>query len=226
MRIRFGRLFADPRIFDTPPTFARGYLQSKGLSPERASRIYETTEDIIPLDDAGHPSTPAGTGKFQYEGKALRSEYMQGANVELEYSDLGSGLSPEEHKKSWMIGRWNDLSFQLKHWQHQHVNTGVASIPELYSMLKTRANPTTMATLELPVKLGGLFKATVQYLEEQIGSLARPEGGTVEVYAARLLDPQERRSLETRLGREATPSTVYVILSTTTRVARAGVAGA
>ncbi len=98
LKIRFGKLFADPRIFDSPRIFARDYLRSFGLSQEKAEEIYETTEDVNPLDDSGHPSVPAGTGKFRFEGKVLRSEYMQGANVQVEYSDFGSGLQPEEHR--------------------------------------------------------------------------------------------------------------------------------
>jgi hypothetical protein len=216
VRIRFGKLYADPRIFDSPPSFAREYLQSKGLSRNDAQGIYETTEDVVPLDDNGRPALPAGTGKFHYQGKMLRSEYIQGANIQLEYSDFGSGFRPDEHRRAWAIGRWDDLSFEMKDLQHQHVNTGVASFAELYGILKGRAHPTTMATVELSVKAGGVFNATVQYLADHIGRLAQPDGGTVEVYAARQLSNQERKAIEARLGQEATASTVYIILSTTT----------
>ena len=128
VRLRFAKLFADPRIFDSPPTFVRGYLVSRGLSEDSVERVYETTEDVTPIDDNGRPSTTAGSGKFQYSGKLLRSEYMQRASLQLEYCDFGSGLAPEEHRKSWMIGRWDDLFFELKEWHHQHLDTGVAKI--------------------------------------------------------------------------------------------------
>ena len=216
VKLRFGRLFADPRIFDSSPSFVRDFLQSRGLSKEKAEEIYETTEVVSPLDDSGRPSIPSGTGKFRYQGKTLRSEFMQGANIELEYSDFGSGLGPEDHRDCWIAGRWDDLSFEMKHLYHQRVDTGVAEVAELYNILKARASPTTMATVELPSKSGGSFEATVKYLEDRLGSLGKPEGRSVEVYAAQNLDVKERKTLETRIGREATPSTVYVILTSRT----------
>src|SRR5215467_10290303 len=148
VKLRFGKLFADPRIFDSPPSFVKGFLVSRGLSKEGAMEIYETTENVSPLDDAGHPSAPSGTGKFHYQGKALRSEFMQGANIQLEYSDFGSGFGPQDHRDSWTTGRWEDLSFEMKDLYHQRVDTGIANVNELYNILKTRANPTTMATVE------------------------------------------------------------------------------
>ncbi len=52
VRIRFIKLYADPRVFDKPPTFVKEYLQSKGLARERTDLIYETTEDAMPVDAA------------------------------------------------------------------------------------------------------------------------------------------------------------------------------
>ncbi len=212
VKVRFGKLYADPRVFDRPPTFVREYLQSKGLARERAELIYETTEDVMPVDDTGRPSRPTGTGKFRYEGKTLRSEYMQGASIRLEYADFGSGSLPEDHRRCWMAGRWDDLSFEMKELHHQHLDTGIADLAELYDILKKRAAPTAVATVELPLKASSVFDATVRFLENQIGRLAQREGRTVEVYAAGKLDGSERKALENRIGRDATASTVYVIL--------------
>ena len=212
VRIRFARLYADPRIFDSPPAFVREYLRSRDLPGEKAELIYETTEDVVPADDTGRPSSAAGTGKFRYEGKTLRSEYMQGANVQLEYADFGSGYRLEDHRRWWMTGRLDDMSFEMKELHHQRLDTGIAELSELYDILKKRATPTAIATVELPLKAGGVFDATVRFLEHEIGRLAQHEGQTVEVYAARQLDGKERKALESRIGRDATPSTVYVIL--------------
>ena len=212
VKIRFRKLYADPRVFDKPPAFVKEYLQSKGLARERTDLIYETTEYVIPVDDNGRPSRLNGIGKFRYEGKTLRSEYMQGANIQLEYTDFGSGYLPEDHRGRWMSGRWDDLSFEMKELHHQHLDTGIAELTELYDILKKGASPTTIATVELPLKTSSVFDATVRFLENQIGRLAQREGRTVEVYAAGKLDGNERKALENRIGRDATASTVYVIL--------------
>lgn len=214
LKIRFERLFADPRIFDEPRTFVRGYLESNGLSPDKTEKIYETMKDPSPLDDAGRPSVPSGIGKFRYQGKMLRSEYMQRANLRIEYVDFGSGLQIDDHKRLWKTGRWDDLAFEFRDFQHQHLRTGIADIPELHTMLKSRATPTTMATVELPRTTGDVFAASVRYLEDQLKRLVEKDGGTVEVYAASELDPAENKKLEKRLARESTDSTVYIILST------------
>lgn len=213
MRIRFEKLFADPRIFDDPRTFVRDYLQSTGLSEDKASEIYETTEDPAPVDDSGRSSVTAGIGKFRYRGKTLRSEYMQGANLRVEYADFGSGLRPEDHRRLWRNGKWEDMSFQTLDFHNQHVETGIANISELYEMLKTRATPTTIATIDLPGATGSMFGTIVRFVGDRLKLLAGKDGGTVEVYAARELDPEENKALEKRLARESTDSTVYVILS-------------
>ncbi len=213
LRIRFEKLFADPRIFDEPPTFVRDYLQSMGLPSGKAETIYETTEDVTPLDDAGRPCVAAGTGKFRYGGKMLRSEYMQGANIRLEYVDFGSSLRPEDHRRFWERSRWDDMGLETREFQHQHEDTGLADVSELYLMLKSRASPTTMATIELPKISGSLFTATVRYVEDLLKRLVEKDGGAVEVYASRALNPAENKALEKRLARESTDSTVYVILS-------------
>ncbi len=213
LKIRFEKLFADPRIFDDPRTFVRDFLASTGLSPGKVSEIYETTEDVDPVDDRGRPCVPAGTGKFRYGGRMLRSEYMQGANFRLEYVDFGSGLRREDHERMWKRGRWEDTSIETRDFYHQHVDTGVADISQLYTMLKDRATPTTMATVELPGATGSVFSATVKYVQDRLEQMVAKDGGTVEVYAARDLDSEENKALERRLSRESTGSTVYIILS-------------
>jgi hypothetical protein len=211
--VRFERIFADPRIFDEQSNLVRRYFETAGVEGERTRFIYQTSEDLVPVDDAGHPSISAGIGKFRYQGKMLRSEYMQGANLRIEYVDFGSGLVPEDHRKLWVFGRWDDMAFETREFKHRHMKTSVAQASELYEMLRVRATPTTIATIELSGLSGTLFGATVRYLEDQLKPFVGKDDGTLEVYAARELDPGERKALETRLAREGTDSTVYVILS-------------
>jgi F0F1-type ATP synthase delta subunit len=58
-----------------------------------------------------------------------------------------------------------------------------------------------------------VFRVTVAYLKSQLRKSAEKDGLEVEVYAARELSASEKSSLEKRLTRESTGSTVYVILS-------------
>lgn len=152
-------------------------------------------------------------GKYAYEGKLLRSEYMTGANLSVEYVDFGSGLLVEDHAKLWRVGRWGDISFEVTGFQHHRAKTGLPEISELYQMLKSRANPSTLATVELPGLGRVLFQAAAAHLRDVLKAETDRDGGTVEVYAAQDLDPQERQALERRLGRDSNDSTVYVILS-------------
>jgi hypothetical protein len=214
LKIRFEKLFADPVIFDQPRSFAREFLRSRYPSQVKTEEIYETTEGPSPLDDQGRPSETAGIGKFRYRGSMLRSEFMKGANIRISYTDFGSGLGTEDHRRAWDAGSWNDLAFQVQDFQHQHVTTGIADVTQLYTMIKSRATPTTMATVELPGTSGSAFTATVQYVRDRLGQLALREGANVEVYAANGLEPSENRALEKRLGRDSSQSTVYIILST------------
>ena len=213
IKLRFERLFADPRIFDDPLNLVQRYFETAGMEREKTRFIYQTSEDLIPVDDAGRPSTSVGIGKFRYQGKMLRSEYMQGANLQIEYVDFGSGLVPEDHRKLWVFGRWDDISFETREFKHRHMKTNLAQASELYEMLKVRATPTTIATVELSGLSGSIFRVAVRYLEDQLKPFVGKDDGTLEVYAATELDPRERKALQTRLAREGTDSTVYVILS-------------
>lgn len=213
VKIRFEKLFADPRVFDEAEALARGYFLSSGVPAEKAACIYQTTEDVVPLDDAGKASVPAGIAKYTYQGKTLRSEYMQGANLVIDYVDFGSGLSPSDHTRIWRAGRWDDMKFETKDVHHHRTKTGLPEVLELYQMLRARADPSTLATVELPDMAKSLFAATVKYLEDRLKQLSQIDRRTVEIYAARDLAPEERQSLEKRLARDSTDSTVYVILS-------------
>ena len=213
--IRFERLFADPEIFEDTGSLARRYLLSHGVPDDTASYLHQATIEAIPLDDSGKPSVVDGTAKYRFGGKRVRSEYMSGANLEFDYVDFGSGLSEEDHSRLWKKGRWGEMRFEMKGFHHQKVSVDLPDIIELYQMLRARADPTTLANVELPGLSDSLFRATVGYLEEQLKRLAEQEGGSVEVYAARNLSPEERLALEKRLARESTPYTIHVILSKT-----------
>ncbi len=213
VKIRFEKLFADPRVFDEPETLARRYFLSSGVTAEKAAFIYQTTQDLAPLDDAGKPSVPAGVAKYTYQGKTLRSEYMQGANLVIDYVDFGSGLPPPDHMRIWRAGRWDDLKFETKDVHHYGAKTGLPEVLELYRMLRARADPSTLATVELPDMGKSLFESSVKYLEDRLKQKSQIDGGSVEIYAARDLAPEERQALERRLVRDSTDSTVYVILS-------------
>ncbi len=213
VRIRFEKLFADPTIFDEPSMLARRYLISTGLKPGEAASIYQTTKDVFPVDDRGNPSLALGTAKFSYQGKMLRSEYMSRANIDLDYVDFGSGHSPREHESLWRRGRWGDMKFEVAEFRHHPAKIELPDVGELYQMLRARADPSTLATVELPDLGKSLFEAAVRYVEDRLEQKSKEDGGSVEVYAARDLASEERRALERRLGRESTDNTVYVILS-------------
>ena len=213
VRIRFERLFADPMIFEETQSLVRRYLLSSGVPRDKAVYLNQGAGEAVPVDDSGKPSAVAGAARYRFEGKRVRSEYMRAANLELDYVDFGSGLSEEDHAGLWKKGRWGEMTFEVKEFHHENVSVDLPEISELYQMLRVRADPTTLASVELPGLSDSLFRATVSYLEERLKRLAEQEGWSVEVYAAKNLTPEESLALEKRLGRESTPSTVHVILS-------------
>ena len=215
VRIRFEKIFADPTIFEDTSHLAKKYFLSAGVPPAKAGYLHQASSEVEPVDDSGKPSVATGIGKYRYQGKRVRSEYMSGANLEFDYVDFGSGLSKDDHSKLWKKGRWGEMSFEIRDFHHQNISIELPDLAELYQMLKARADPTTLASVELANLPDSLFHATVNYLKDQLKHLAEQEGGTVEVYAARDLDPEERKALEKRLARESTSSTVHVILSKT-----------
>lgn len=213
VQIRFEKLFADPMIFDDPANLVRRYFLSIGIPPEKTGHLYQSTGDVTPVNDSGRPSVVSGTADYRYQGKRVRSDYMAGANLEINYADFGSGLSRDDHAKLWRKGRWGDMRFETKDFTDKTATIDLPDVAELYQMLSARATPTTLASVELENLPDSLFKATVSYLEERLKRLAEDEGAAVEVYATRDLAPEERKALEKRLTRESTDSTVHVILS-------------
>ncbi len=105
------------------------------------------------------------------------------------------------------------MKFEVKSFNHETVAIELPDPDGLYTMLHERANPTTIATVELASIPETLFLPTVNHLEDHLRHLSEKGNETVEVYASRNLTPEERHALEKRIAREATPLTVYVILS-------------
>ncbi len=213
VKIRFQRLFADPAVFDEPSTLSQRYLISTGLSQDKSDYIKQITEDAIPLDDSGKPSVAGGEANYRYQGKSVRSEYMAGANLNLEYVDFGSGLTPQDHKSGWGRGRWGELSFELKDLQQRRLNIELPEINELYQMLVARSEPTTMASIELENIPGNLFYPSASFVETRLQNLAHTGGASVEVYVSRKLAAAEKVALEKRLTRQLGDSSLLVILS-------------
>ena len=213
VRIRFARLFPDPLIFDEPQNLVRTYLLSRGVSSDKSGYMHQLTSEAVPVDDSGNPSVVSGTSSYPFHGKRVRSEFMAGANLSIEYADFGSGLSPEEHEGLWKRGLWGETRFEVKSFNRETVAIELPDPDELYTMLHERADPTTIATVELASIPETLFLPTVNYLEDRLRHLSEKGNETVEVYASRNLTPEERHALEKRIGREATPLTIYVILS-------------
>lgn len=213
VKVRFEQLFADPVIFEDPPKLVQRYLALAGTPSEQLGYIQQTTGEIVPVDDSGKPSVVSGTAKYSLGGKKVRSEFMAGANLLTEYADFGSELSPEDHRLTWEKGRWKEMRFEVKSFSHEIVAIEMADPEELYTMLHERADPTTIATVELTNTPETLFSPTAHYLEERLKRLPEKGSDTVEVYAARNLTSEERQALEKRITREATPLTLYVILS-------------
>jgi len=213
VRIRFARLFPDPLIFDEPQDLVRTYLLYRGVPSVKVGYLHQSTREAVPVDDSGHPSVVSGTSSYPIHGKRVRSEFMAGANLSIEYADFGSGLSPEEHEGLWKQGLWGEMRFQVKSFNRETMAIELPDPDGLYTMLHERANPTTIATVELTNIPEPLFLPTANYLEDRLRHLSEKGNETVEVYASRNLSPEERHALEKRIAREATPLTVYVILS-------------
>ncbi len=213
VKLRFGRLFADPLIFENPRKLPQRYLAFAGVPKDKADHLHLTSSDVAPVDDSGRPSVVTGKANYRHQGIPARAEYMKDANLELEYVDFGSGLSQDDHERMWMKGVWGEIRFQVKSLHHEKAALDLPDIIELYQMLRARADPSTMASVELTGVSESLFHATVGYIEQTLKQLAEREGLSVEVYSARSLSNEEKMSLEKRLGRESTASTVHVILS-------------
>ena len=212
VRLRFKRLFADPSIFEDQRNATRRYLFPRDTGDKTLS-IYQITSDISPTDYSGKSSEVAGTARYVHQGRVVRSEYFDNANVTLEYADFGSGISPSDHEKLWKRQRWERMSFNLDEIRHEHLRIEIPDASELYEMLRTRADPTTLVDVELPELPDNFFRSAVGYLETRLKQLAKAQHEMIEIYVARDLLLEEKEALEKRLTRPSTQSTIYIMLS-------------
>jgi hypothetical protein len=211
--LRFPRLFPDPMVFEDSIHLANRYLIGNGLPRDKSDLVCQSTEEILPVDDRGKPSAASGTAKFPFEGKMILAEYMSNANVPLDYADFGTGLSPDDHSRLWTRGKLGELRFELHDFKHQSQTLNIPDITELYQILKERASPSTLSTVELESVPGHMFRPALAHIESKLRSAARADGLEVEVYAARDLSASEKASLERRLTRESGKATIFVIVS-------------
>jgi hypothetical protein len=214
VRLRFKRLFADPAIFEDQKNAVRRFLVVPHPASDQTA-IYQITDDILPTDNVGKSPDIAGTARYVHRGRVVRSEYLENANVTLEYADFGSGLSPYDHERLWKRHRWGRMEFNVEEFHHEHLKIEIPDIPELYEMLRVRADPTTLVDVELPKLPDNFFRSAVGYLETRLKQLAEREHQTIDIYVARDLLPEEKQALEKRLTRPSTQSTIYILLSKT-----------
>jgi len=212
VRLRFKRLFADPAIFEDQKNAARRFLFSTRPSTSETA-IYQITDDISPIDNVGKSPDIAGTARYVHRGRVVRSEYLENAKVTLEYADFGSGLSPYDHQRLWKRQKWGRMNFDIEEFHHEHLKIEIPDIPELYEMLRSRADPTTLVDVELPELSDNFFRSAVGYLEIRLKQLAELEHQMINIYVARDLLPEEKAALEKRLTRPSTQSTIYIMLS-------------
>jgi hypothetical protein len=210
---RFAKLFPDPAVFEDQEHLVERYLVQSGLPKEKASSLYQPEDEVNPVDDSGKPAIASGAASFRFQGKNILAEFMPNASLTLEYYDFGTGLSPEEHSKLWKKQRIGEMSFQLRDFRHETSGLNLTNVSELYEMMKKQSQTTSLSSIELAKMPEDAFRITVAYLKSQLRKSAEQEGLEVEVYAARELSASEKSSLEKRLTRESTDSTVYVILS-------------
>ncbi len=211
--LRFPRLFPDPALFEDPIHLATRYLTANGLPKDKSDLVGQITEEILPADDRRAPSSTSGTAKYQFEGKVIMAEYMSNANVPFSYADLGTGLSPDDHARLWTKGKLGELRFELREFKHQTLTLNIPDTQELYQMLKQRADPNTLSTIELDNIPEQLFRPTLMIVENELRTAANADGLDVEAYAARDLSVTEKAALGNRLARESGKATIFVILS-------------
>lgn len=209
----FPRLFPDPAVFEDPVHLANRYLLENGVSREKSDLVYQTTNEIDPIDERGKQSIASGTAKYSFEGRSILAEYMSNANIRLAYADFGTGLTPSDHSRLWSKGKIRELRFELRQFKHQATTFNLPEFSELYQMMKERATPTTLSTIELDNVPAHAFGAAVAHLKGRLLAAAQKDDFEVEVYAAQDLSPSERSGLEKRIGRESNRATIFVILS-------------
>jgi hypothetical protein len=210
---RFARLFPDPAIFEDQDHLVERYLVQSGLPAGKALYLYQNQDEISPFDDSGKPPVASGTASFRFQGKSILAEFMPNASLTLEYFDLGTGLSPEDHSRLWRRQRIGEMAFQIRDFAHETRSLNVTNVSELYEIMKKQSQTTSLSSIELAKMPEDTFRVTVAYLKSQLRKSAGEDALEVEVYAARDLSASEKSSLEKRLTRESTSSTVYVILS-------------
>jgi hypothetical protein len=210
---RFARLFPDPAVFEDQNHLVERYLVQSGLPKEKAFYLYQPEDEVNPVDDSGKPAFASGAASFRFQGKNIMAEFMPNASLALEYYDFGTGLSSEDHSRLWKKQRIGEMSFQIRDFRHETQGLSLTNISELYEMMKKQSPTTSLSSIELGKMPEDTFRVTVAYLKSQLRKSAERDGLEVEVYAARELSASEKSSLEKRLTRESTGSTVYVILS-------------
>src|SRR5438445_2181144 len=210
---RFARLFPDPAIFEDQDHLVERYLVQTGLPREKAIYLYQNEDEIIPVDDSGKPAVALGPASFRFQGKNIVAEFMPNARLALEYYDFGTGLSPEDHARMWKKQRIGQMAFQIRDFTHETRKLNVTNVSELYEIMKKQGQATSLSSIELAKMPEEALQVTVAYLKSQLRKSAGEDALEVEVYAAKDLSASERSSLEKRLTRESTGSTVYVILS-------------
>ena len=213
VNLRFSRLFPDPEFFEDQVHLANRVALQSGVEKDREDWLYQITDEIVPLDDRGRPAITSGTAKFQFEGKAILAEYMNNAMVGLEYLDFGSGLTTDDHTKIWNRGRLGGLRFELRELKHQPQLLNIPEVSEVYKILKQRASPNSLSTIELENVPGRMSNAAFRFLEDRLRSEAAKDNLELEIYAAKDLSRSERSTLEKRLARQSTDSTVFIILN-------------
>ena len=211
--LRFPRLFPDPAVFEDPSHLAKRYLLGNGLSGEKSDFLIQSTEEIVPVDDQGKPSVASGTSKYSFEGRSIMAEYMSNASIRIAYADIGTGLDAEEHSRLWSKGKLGGARFELRELKHQSTTLNLPDVSDLYKILKERATPNTLSTVELDAVAGDTFRAVLAYVRDRLSSASRADGLEAEVYAAKDLSASEKTALEKRIGRESSNSTIFVILS-------------
>src|SRR3989454_3632464 len=194
------------------------YLVQCGLAREKAFYLYQDEDEIIPVDDSGKPAVASGTASFRFQGKNIVAEFMPNASLALEYYDFGTGLSPEDHSRLWKKQRIGEMAFQIRDLAHETRTLNITNVSELYEIMKKQGQATSLSSIELAKVPEDAFRVTVAYLRSQLRRSAEEDALEVEVYAARDLSASEKSSLEKRLTRESTGSTVYVILSKPSQV--------
>ncbi len=210
---RFARLFPDPAVFEDQEHLVERYMIRNGLPNDKAFYLYQNEDEIIPVDDSGKPAFASGTASFRFQGKNIIAEFMPNASLRLEYYDFGTGLSPEDHSRLWKKQRIGEMAFQIRDFAHETRTLNVTNVSELYEIVKKQGQATSLSSIELAKIPDDAFRMTVAYLKSQLRKSAGEDALEVEVYAARDLSASEKSSLEKRLTKESTGSTVYVILS-------------